>query len=82
MSVPVPVPLEAAVKLTELQVLLPSTVNVNPFPIIISSVERGIVPLGQGALGVVELQLPLPVVVIVAEDPFILNITTKNNSMK
>lgn len=50
----------------ELQVRLPSTVNVKPVPITISSPTAGIVPPGHGAFGVVELQLPLPVVVIVA----------------
>lgn len=82
MSIPVPVPLAGAVKLTELLVPLPSTVKVNPLPIFISSVERGIFPPVHVALGVVELQLPLPVVVIAAEYPFIVDRTTKNNSMK
>ena len=50
----------------ELQVLLPSTVSVNPAPMTMSSVLAGIVPPGHGALGVVELQFPLPVVVTVA----------------
>jgi hypothetical protein len=58
---------EVLLKAMELHVLLPSTVNVNPVPIIISSVVKGIVPPGQGALGVVELQFPLPVVVIEAK---------------
>ena len=71
MSVPVPVPLVGAVKLTELQVLLPSTVKVKPLPTIISSVASGIVPPGQGAFGVVELQLPLPAVVMVIENAFV-----------
>jgi hypothetical protein len=58
---------EVLLKAMELHVLLPSTVNVNPVPIIISSVVKGIVPPGQGASGVVELQFPLPVVVIEAK---------------
>src|SRR6478736_692541 len=39
-----------------LQVRLPSTVKVNPSPIITLSVAVGIVPPGQGAFGTVELQ--------------------------
>lgn len=42
------------------------TVRVNPAPITMSSVVAGITPPGQGAFGVVELQLPEPVVVMVA----------------
>lgn len=49
-----------------LHVRFPSTVRVNPAPIMISSVVAGMVPPGQGALGVVELQSPFPAVVIVA----------------
>jgi hypothetical protein len=58
---------EVLLKEMELQVLLPSTVKVNPAPIIMSSLVEGIVPPGHGALGVVELQFPLPVVVTVAK---------------
>ena len=57
---------EALLNATELQVLFPSAVKANPLPTIISSPFAGIVPPGQGALGVVELQLPVPVVVTVA----------------
>ena len=64
---PEPVPLLGAVKLKVLQVLLPSTVKVKPLPTIISSVERGTVPVDQ-VPGV--LQLPLVIVVTVAENTF------------
>jgi hypothetical protein len=50
----------------ELQVLAPSTVKVNPAPITMSSVAAGMTPPGHGAFTTVELQLPDPVVVIVA----------------
>ena len=56
----------ALAKAREAQVLFPSTVNVKPLPTTISSVVAGMVPPGQGALGVVELQLPEPDVVTVA----------------
>ena len=55
----------------ELQVLFPSTVSVKPLPIIMSSPAAGIVPPGHGNPGVVELQLPLPVVVIVKANTFV-----------
>ena len=61
---------EVLLKARELQVRFPSTVNVKPAPTIMSSVVGGIVPPGHGAFGTVELQLPLPVVVIVAEKAF------------
>jgi len=53
-------------KESELQVLFPSTVRTYPLPIIMSSVLVGIVPPGHGAFGVVELQFPDPVVVMIA----------------
>lgn len=48
------------------QVRLPSTVSTSCGPITMSSVAAGITPPGQGAFGTVELQLPLPPVVMVA----------------
>lgn len=59
----------------ELQVRVPSTVKVKPFPTTISSVGAGIIPPGQGASGIVELQFPLPVVTMVAarSDPEVRN---------
>ena len=50
----------------ELHVRLPSTVRVKPAPMTMSSVACGMVPPGHGALGVAELQFPVPVVVTVA----------------
>ena len=70
-NVPEPVPLLGAVKLRELQLLFPSTVRVKPLPIMTSALAGGITPPGQGALGTVELQFPLPTVVIGAEKIFV-----------
>ena len=60
---------EVLLKARELQVRFPSTVKVKPAPTVMSSPGAGMVPPGQGAFGVVELQLPLPVVVTGAENP-------------
>ncbi len=75
---PEPVPLFGAVKPIELQVRFPSTVRVKPCPIIMSSPGSGRMPDGHGAPGTVELQLPLPVVVIVAENVFVQIVENKN----
>jgi hypothetical protein len=56
----------ALLNVTELMVASAVTVIESPARIITSSVGAGTVPPGQGALAVVESQLPLPAVVIVA----------------
>jgi hypothetical protein len=53
-------------KVIELIVASAVTVMLSPGRMITSSVEAGTIPLGQGAFGVVEFQLPLPDVVIFA----------------
>ena len=55
----------------ELIVAFAVTVMESPGRMITSSVDAGTVPLGQGAFAVVEFQLPLPAVVIVAADPVV-----------
>ena len=64
----------------ELQVLFPLTVSVKPSPIIMSSPAAGMVPPGHGKPATVELQLPLPVVVIVPANIFVLNIPAKRKN--
>jgi hypothetical protein len=59
----------ALLKVTELIVAFAVTITESPARMITSSAGPGTVPPGQGALAVVEFQLPLPAVVIVAAKP-------------
>jgi hypothetical protein len=56
----------ALLKATELMVAFAVTVIESPARMMTSSVVAGTVPPGQGAFTVVEFQLPLPAVVVVA----------------